>query len=448
MERHRDRRFGAVEDTRAMRPVIRVQRKCACGNHAPGEDACDNCRANEEGLTVQRSATHPVMHDEVPGRVYDVVRTAGQPLDRSTRAAMEAEFGTRAAAVMAARIAPGRSSIGARDGAEEHEADRVSTAVARAGDSGSTRTARDAYDFSHVRIHTDSAARDSARSLNARAYTVGSHLVFAPEQYAPGTAAGRQLLAHELTHVVQQNKAGSAVVSRQPEEQPTRRQIARDNQLRRLAVWPAEALHEWRRLSEAERTVVVLYMLGNYGADFANQFNANAKNRRRRQPVTHVTNVITETAPQLQRRGYRFVTMFGNMEKWVHPSGDELWRILPSPSPAREQAEEAPPGQTQQPPASNPTRYDPSADPRTLFGAERQSRTGGTVMGQRGRVVQHADGTIVLYPDGSSGRVIYRPTPGGTAYEYYGEDGERVENVFITIELDEIFGGTSGAATP
>ena len=60
-------------------------------------------------------------------------------------------------------------------------------------------------DFSRVRIHTDSAATRTANALNARAYTLGSDIVFNKGEYRPGTHIGRKLLAHELTHVVQQH---------------------------------------------------------------------------------------------------------------------------------------------------------------------------------------------------------------------------------------------------
>jgi hypothetical protein len=60
-------------------------------------------------------------------------------------------------------------------------------------------------DFSRVRLHTDAAAVDAANALQARAFTVGSHIVIRPAAYAPETARGRRLLAHELTHVVQQS---------------------------------------------------------------------------------------------------------------------------------------------------------------------------------------------------------------------------------------------------
>ena len=62
---------------------------------------------------------------------------------------------------------------------------------------------RFAYDFSHIRVHSGQAAASSALRLGARAYTVGSEIVFGAEGYRPGHPAGRRLLAHELAHVVQ-----------------------------------------------------------------------------------------------------------------------------------------------------------------------------------------------------------------------------------------------------
>lgn len=61
------------------------------------------------------------------------------------------------------------------------------------------------YDFSGVRIHTDSNANQSAKNINALAYTHGNNIVFGQGQYQPGTNEGKKLLAHELTHVIQQS---------------------------------------------------------------------------------------------------------------------------------------------------------------------------------------------------------------------------------------------------
>lgn len=74
-------------------------------------------------------------------------------------------------------------------------------------------------DFSHVRVHTGAQAGASTRSLNALAYTAGDQIVFGAGQYAPHTTEGRKLLAHELTHTVQQGKSGFARKQNQPREQ-------------------------------------------------------------------------------------------------------------------------------------------------------------------------------------------------------------------------------------
>jgi hypothetical protein len=69
-------------------------------------------------------------------------------------------------------------------------------------------------DFSGVKVHTDATADQLNRSLQARAFTTGQDIFFRRGEYRPGSSSGQQLLAHELTHVVQQN--GSAVQA--PEE--------------------------------------------------------------------------------------------------------------------------------------------------------------------------------------------------------------------------------------
>jgi hypothetical protein len=110
----------------------------------------------KEELPVQRKAETATMVQTGSADVDAVVRGAGRPLDASTRREMESRIG---------------------------------------------------YDFSSVRLHTDSRAGQSAQSLSAQAYTVGSSVVFAPGKYAPQSTEGRRLLAHELTHVVQQTGA-------------------------------------------------------------------------------------------------------------------------------------------------------------------------------------------------------------------------------------------------
>lgn len=72
-------------------------------------------------------------------------------------------------------------------------------------------SARFRHDFAGVRVHADAAAARSAHAINALAYTVGRDIVFGAGQYAPDTRAGQRLLAHELTHVVQQGGSSPGV---------------------------------------------------------------------------------------------------------------------------------------------------------------------------------------------------------------------------------------------
>ncbi|GAA0261764.1 DUF4157 domain-containing protein [Saccharothrix mutabilis subsp. mutabilis] len=100
---------------------------------------------------VGNAGASAVVEEESP--VHGVLRSSGAPLDAGVREDMEARFGA---------------------------------------------------DFSGVRVHTDAAAGESARSVNAQAYTVGDNIVFQDGKYDPSSDAGKHMLAHELTHVVQQ----------------------------------------------------------------------------------------------------------------------------------------------------------------------------------------------------------------------------------------------------
>ena len=110
----------------------------------------------KEDVPVQRKETNS--HNRttgVPVVTHDVLRSSGQPLDSSTRKHMEGRFG---------------------------------------------------HDFSKVRVHNDMKAAKSASILNAQAYTTGNNIVFGVGKFAQGTNGGNRLLAHELTHVVQQSR--------------------------------------------------------------------------------------------------------------------------------------------------------------------------------------------------------------------------------------------------
>jgi uncharacterized protein YcfJ len=129
-----------------------LQRACACGGNPGASGECEECRRKK--MLIQRQAQDSMTPQGVPQVVHDVLRSPGQPLSAEARAFMEPRFG---------------------------------------------------HDFGNVRIHTDAQAAQSARAVNALAYTVGRDVVFGNGRYRPETTTGKELLAHELTHVVQQS---------------------------------------------------------------------------------------------------------------------------------------------------------------------------------------------------------------------------------------------------
>jgi hypothetical protein len=119
---------------------------------------------------------------------------------------------------VATPLMPTRLAINPPDDGYEQEAERTGNNILQGVAPGPTVPG---FDFSAVRVHTDSRAAESARDVGALAYTVGNHIVFNTNEYAPDTNVGRKLLAHELTHVVQQSSRALAttpvaVVQRAP----------------------------------------------------------------------------------------------------------------------------------------------------------------------------------------------------------------------------------------
>lgn len=129
----------------AFTPASRRLQRC------PGKPGCTCGCGRTRGLAQRREPA-------VPPIVHDALASGGRALDQAARASMDKTFG---------------------------------------------------FDFGRVRVHTDSLAAASARAVGAEAYTVGSDVVFGAGRYAPGSAEGRKLIAHELTHVVQQREAAT-----------------------------------------------------------------------------------------------------------------------------------------------------------------------------------------------------------------------------------------------
>jgi hypothetical protein len=178
-----------------------LQRKCACGGTPGPSRECDECKHKRLGLQTKLTINQPgdryeqeadrvadaIVNAKITGRppisssgsgsavqrqepanevfgappiVDEVLQSPGQPLDVATRELMETQFG---------------------------------------------------YDFSRVRVHANAQAAESAQAVNAHAYTIANHLVFDTGRFSPRTIQGQKLLAHELTHVVQQERLPAAI---------------------------------------------------------------------------------------------------------------------------------------------------------------------------------------------------------------------------------------------
>jgi len=149
-----------VADQVIRMPDVKLQRACTCGGK------CPKCQSRAGQPNQERNSLHTRYRQSsdsgsfaAPPIVHEVLRSPGQPLDLATRRFMESRF---------------------------------------------------RHDFSGVRTHTDSRAAESARSVVARAYTVGTDIVFDAGEYNPLSVSGRRLIAHELTHVLQQSSGGAS----------------------------------------------------------------------------------------------------------------------------------------------------------------------------------------------------------------------------------------------
>lgn len=137
-----------------------LQRKCSCGGTAGPTGECEECRKKKLQRTVDAVQSGPEPSNNtydagssISRSVQEALSSPGAPLDSSTREFMESRFG---------------------------------------------------HNFSRVRVHTDQRAADSARAVNASAYTLGQDIVFGQGAFTPGRSESGQLLAHELTHTLQQ----------------------------------------------------------------------------------------------------------------------------------------------------------------------------------------------------------------------------------------------------
>jgi hypothetical protein len=176
--------------------VPSIQRKCeACAAGAPCPKCEEGERLGRKAISSHAPQVTPAIHSQIAS-----LRGSGRPLPPSARAFFEPRF---------------------------------------------------RKDFADVRVHTDAPSAESARAINARAFTLEQDIVFDEGAYAPGTVEGQRLLAHELTHVAQQRERSSPSLQRQPTPEPIELPPEHPMRLERL-----EALAEELRADKKTRAGV------------------------------------------------------------------------------------------------------------------------------------------------------------------------------------------------
>ncbi len=251
-----------------------LHRKCSCGQHTIAGGKCEECQKGRfrretnplRESPLQRRSVSQAEPSEVPPIVYEMLRSPRKTLALNNRTFLEPRLGHDFSQVKTHsdldRNFQANLAIGQAGDKFEQEADWVAQQVIKVQQpsedtpvqaeapikqaillrkkqtplvalpviqkvlcsSGQqldldTRAFMESYfgqDFSHVRIHKDTRAAKSAKDLDALAYTSGRDIVFNSGRYQPNTFAGKTLLAHELTHVVQQmNLSPQQLIQRQ-----------------------------------------------------------------------------------------------------------------------------------------------------------------------------------------------------------------------------------------
>jgi hypothetical protein len=191
-------RTTAATPVRTASADLLLQRKCSCGaSTASVTDKCEDCRAK----TFQRKLSIGSSNDPLE---LEADRVADQVMNASASPRV-------AAAPLSIQRFSGES--GGELGSAPASVDRVLGNAGRPLEPALQQDMeqRFGHDFSRVRVHTGGAAEQSARDVSARAYTVGTRVVFGAGGFAPSTRAGRRLIAHELTHVVQQSAEAKVI---------------------------------------------------------------------------------------------------------------------------------------------------------------------------------------------------------------------------------------------
>jgi hypothetical protein len=180
-----------------------LQRKCACGGKAGADGKCEECKKKKLVQTkLKIGMSNDPLEQEADRVAAKVLATPVQPAASAAPPQIQRYSGqsneqaeTAPASVDQVLAGPGRPL----DATLRQDMEQ-----------------RFGHDFSKVRVHSGAAAEQSAMDVNANAYAVGHNIVFGAGQLASETSAGRRLIAHELTHVVQQSSAGQTIKNHNP----------------------------------------------------------------------------------------------------------------------------------------------------------------------------------------------------------------------------------------
>lgn len=192
-------------------------------------------------------------------------------------------------------------------------------------------------DLSAVRVHTDTRAHGLARVLQAQAFTIGHHVVFGAGHYASGTGADKRLLAHELTHVVQQTSASGSpaglksplVVQRSPEE--VQQESDPWSNLSLKGRQRAQALYDecWKLISDIgyAQTANVSLLRSRWIKFLSNNVLVRIGNLNEDRKIYGLTNVLTDFSDAILRNVAEFHTEWESVERRYLDEHDWLMRL-------------------------------------------------------------------------------------------------------------------------
>lgn len=163
---------------------LNIQKKCA------------NCEEEKKVQKKEQAGSGDAPKNEAPAIVGEVLQSSGKKLDKDVRRYMEPRFG---------------------------------------------------YSFENVKIHTDSKAAKSAEAIQAKAYTSGNNIVFATGKYNPHSQSGKRLIAHELTHVLQQSSSRKKVQKKHTnwvQAKPVNEPSSKEKQPEEIQREPAEVIQK------------------------------------------------------------------------------------------------------------------------------------------------------------------------------------------------------------